>query len=106
MRKLMTALLLVCCLSIRLQTSVLLSASTENPPLHELLAEVKNIARQAFKPNLLEITSETELFIQEAQNLTENDLDSFEEIKDEAEPKTDPATFLEDYQTWVEDLNV
>ena len=100
MRKLIISILLVCCLSARLQTSLLLSTSTENLPLHELIAEVKNIARQAVRPNLLEIKSEADFFTSEAQDFTSNEEEeSFEEIKDEVSSETEAATFLEDYQT-------
>lgn len=105
MRKLIIAVLLVCCLSAKLQTSELLSASAEMPPLHELIAEVKNIARQAVRPSLLEIKSESDFFTDNGQVLSNLDKESFIQVESESF-NSEPDAFLEDYQTLVQDLNV
>ena len=105
MRKLIITVLLVCCLSAKLQTSELLSASTEMPPLHELIAEVKNIARQAVRPSLLEIKSESDFFTENAQDFPSSSTESFIQVESESSNSA-PVAFLEDYQTLVQDLNV
>jgi hypothetical protein len=105
MRKLMISVLLVCCLSAKLQTTELLSASTEMPPLHELIAEVKNIARQAVRPSLLEIKSESDFFTENVQDFSNSADESFIQVENESS-KPEAGAFLEDYQTLVQDLNV